>query len=50
VAGRLTDLQLLGDLGDRAAFGQQPVGFPQLADDLLERSGLSYQVGLGPVG
>jgi hypothetical protein len=33
--GRLADLQVLADLGDLLAFGQQPVGLTELADDLL---------------
>src|SRR5215207_6680478 len=35
MVGRLRDLQVLGDLGHLAALGQQPVGLPELADDLL---------------
>src|SRR5438445_2682600 len=33
----LRDLELLGDLGDRLAFRQQPLGLAQLANDLLRR-------------
>jgi hypothetical protein len=35
VIRRLRDLQGLGDLGDRLALPEHPVGFAQLADDLL---------------
>jgi hypothetical protein len=34
---RLGNLQRLRDLGHLAALGEQPVGFPQLANDLLGR-------------
>jgi hypothetical protein len=35
VVGGLADLQLLGHLRHVLALGQQPVGLPELADDLL---------------
>jgi hypothetical protein len=64
MVGGLADLQLLGHLRDLMTLGQEPVGLPQLADDLLRgvpsslhrvllpvgAIGLSYQLGLGPVG
>jgi Transposase len=50
VVGRHTDLQLLGHLGDLVALSQQPVGFPQLAHDLLGRAAASLHRVLLPVG
>jgi hypothetical protein len=45
MVGRLADLQLLSDLRDVLAFGQQPVRLAELADDLpVGAIGLSYQV------
>jgi transposase len=43
VVGGLADLQLLGHLGDLTALGQQPVGLPELADDLPGRVAASLQ-------
>jgi hypothetical protein len=50
VIGRLTDLQLLDDLGNLTALGQQPVSFPELADDQLRGIAASLLRVLLPIG
>ena len=44
VIGVLRDLQRLGDLGDRAALPEHPIGLVQLADHLLRRVPASLHV------
>jgi hypothetical protein len=50
VVGGLRDLELLGDLRDFLALGQQPVSLPELADDLLGGVASSLHGVLLPVG
>ena len=48
--GGLADLQLLGDLGDLTALGEQSIGLAELADDLLGSVPSSLHGVLLPVG